>query len=142
MANLIGDFRAALAADLALRFPDADVHQGERSGRAAERAMVAIAWAGTGEQSDQVVVGEARYLIRYWPASPKLRDDAPAGVRDPGELEQAAWDLAEFLQTKQTAYSSSGAWYSRLTRVTPDYDKEEWGVEAELLVVFSNPAVI
>lgn len=142
MANLVGSFREALAADLALQFPDAAVVQGERSGKAVDRPVVAVVWAGFGEQADQVVVGEARVLVRYWPVSPKLRDDAPGGVRDPGELEQAAWDIATFLRSKQTAYSSTGAWYSRLRGVTPDYDPEEWGVEAELLVVFDNPAVI
>lgn len=142
MANLVGSFREALAADLAVQFPDADVSQGERTGAATDRAKLTIVWGGTSEQGDQVVVAEARFFVRYWPKSPKLRDDAPGGVRDPGELEQAAWDLASFLRAKQTAYSSSGAWFSRLMRVTPDYDPEEWGVEAELLVVFDNPAVI
>lgn len=142
MANLLGTFRAALAADLALRWPDADIHEGERTGKAAERAKLALVWAGFGEQGDAIVVGEARFLVRYWPASPKIRDDAPAGVRDPSELEQAAWDLADFLQTKQISYGASGAWYVRLTGVTPDYDPEEWGVEADLLVKFTNPAVI
>lgn len=142
MANLLGTFRALLAADLALQFPNADVHQGERTGKATERAKLALVWAGFGEQGDAVVAGEARFLVRYWPASPKVKDDAPGGVRDPSELEQAAWDLAEFLQTKQTAYDASGAWYVRLTGVTPDYDPDEWGVEAELLVKFTNPAVV
>lgn len=142
MANLLGQLRAALAADLAVQFPAAEVHQGDRSGKATQTPMIAVVWAGFGEQGDAVVVGESRFLVRYWPASPKVKDDAPGGVRDPSELEQAAWDLADFLQTKQTAYGASGAWYVRLTGVTPDYDPDEWGVEAELLVKFSNPAVI
>lgn len=142
MANLLGTFRQALAADLAVEFPDADVSQGERTGAAKDRPKVAVVWTGLVEQSDAVVVGDARFLVRYWPVSPKVKDDAPGGVRDPSELEQAAWDLADFLQTKQTAYSASGAWYVRLTGVTPDYDPDEWGVEAELLLKFTNPAVI
>lgn len=140
MANLLGSFRQQLAADLQLRFPDATVHQGERSGMAAETDMATVVWAGFGEQGDQVVVGEARFLVRYWPATAKVKADAPAGVRDPATLEQAAIDLAEFLQTKQTSYT--GVWYCRLVSVTPDYAAEEWGVEAELLVVCTNPAVI
>jgi hypothetical protein len=142
MANLLGSVRAAIAADLALRFPDAEVHQGDRTGRAVGTPMLAVAWAGFGEQGDRVVVGEAQFTVRYWPASPKVRDDAPAGVRDPSELEQAAWDLADFLQTKQTSYSSTGAWFIRQVRVLPDYDPEEWGVQADIIVMFSNPAVI
>ena len=144
MANLIGSFRAALAADLQLRYPDADVVQGERTGAAVDKPVVMVAWAGFGEQGDQVVVGEARILVRYWPVSAKVRDDAPGGVRDPAELEQAGWDLATFLQAKQaaSAYASTGAWFWRLRSVTPDYDPDEWGIEADLLVVFDNPAVI
>jgi hypothetical protein len=142
VANLVGSFRAALAADLALRFPDAEVYQGERTGAATDRAKVAVVWAGFGEQGDQVVVGESRILVRYWPASPKVANDTDGGVRDPGELEQAAWDLATFLQTKQVSYGATGAWFCRLTTVTPDYDPAEWGVEAEVVVMFDNPAVI
>ena len=140
MANLISTFRAALAADLAVRFPNADVVQGSRTGKAVERDKVAVMWGGSGEQGDAVVVGNATILVRYWPASPKLSDGSPSGVRDPTDLEQAAFDLQDYLQTKQTAYT--GVWYSRLVRVSPDYDPEEWGIEAELLVVFNNPAVI
>ena len=142
MPNLIGSFRAALAADLALRFPDADIHQGERSGKAVDRAKLAVFWAGSSEQDGRVVVGEARMVVRYWPVTAKLVDDAPAGVRDPSELEQAGFDLQDFLQAKQVSYSTTGAWFCRLTRVTPDYDPDEWGVEAELVLWFTNPAVI
>ena len=140
MANLISTFRAALAADLAVQFPNADVVQGSRSGKAVERDKVAVMWGGSTERGAAVVVGNASFLVRYWPASPKLADDSTSGVRDPGPLEQAAFDLQDFLQTKQTAYDS--VWFFRLVRVTPDYDPEEWGVEAELLLEFDNPAVI
>jgi hypothetical protein len=74
--------------------------------------------------------------------SPKVRDDTAGGVRDPSELEQAAWDLQTFLQGKQVSYGSTGAWFCRLRSVTPDYDPEEWGVEAKVVVMFDNPAVI
>lgn len=142
MPNLIGSFREALAADLALHYPDADVYQGERSGRAKERAKASVFFAGMGEQSGRVVVGQGRMIVRYWPVSSRVRDDAPAGVRDPTQLEEAAWDLADFLQTKQTAYGATAVWFFRLVRVEADYDPEEWGVEAELLLMFENPAVI
>lgn len=142
MANLVGSFRAALAADLAVQFPGAEVSQGPRTGKATQNPKIAVFWPGTAEQEGRVVVGQARMLVRYWPASAKIRDDAPAGVRDPSELEQAAFDLQDFLQTKQQAYLSTGVWFNRLTRVTPDYDPDEWGVEAELVLWFTNPAVI
>lgn len=142
MTNLVGSFRQALAADLQLRFPDAEVQQGERSGKATDIAKLAVFWAGSAEESGRVVVGQARVMVRYWPPTPRLRDDAPNGARDPSELEQAGWDLQDFLQTKQKAYLSTGTWFCRLTRVTPDYDPAEWGVEAEILLMFNNPAVI
>jgi hypothetical protein len=142
VTNLAGSFREALAADLALEFPDADVFQGIRVGKAVDRAKLCVFWAGSQEVSATVVVGEARVVVRYWPVSAKVRDDQTGGVRDPGELEQAAWDLQTFLQTKQTSYGASGAWFCRLQSVTPDYDPEEWGVEATLLLQFDNPAVI
>jgi hypothetical protein len=141
MADLIS-FRRQLCADLALRFPDTDIHQGERSGKATERSKLACFIGPVGEQGDRVVVGEAQMFVRYWPVSPKIVDDAPAGVRDPDPLDQAKLDLQDFLQTKQTSYSSTGVWFCRLTRVTPDYDPDEWGVEAELVLWFTNPAVI
>jgi len=141
VANLIGSFRLALGADLAVAFPEAELLYGERTGKAVDKARLSIHWAATTEQST-VVVGQATFLVRYWPITAELRNDAPLDVRDPGELEQAAWDLQTFFKSKQTAYPSTGAWYSRLLRVTPDYDPDEWGVEAELLVVFNNPAVV
>lgn len=141
MADLTA-YREALAADLALQFPDADVHQGPRSGKATQRAKVAVFWDEETELSGRVVVGTARMLVRYWPATAKVRDDAPAGVRDPSPLEQARTDLQSFLQGKQTAYPSTGVWFSRLVGVRADYDLEEWGVEGQLLLMFENPAVV
>lgn len=141
MPDVVTAFREALGADLAVNFPEAEVMYGSRSGKAVDRAKLALFWAGSTEQS-QVIVGEARFIIRYWPISPKLVNDAPSGVRDPSELEAAAFALQDYLRSKQTGYPATGAWYSRLLRVTPDYDPEEWGVEAELLVVLNNPAVV
>lgn len=141
MADLIGPFRLALCADLAVEFPNTEIHQGERTGKATDNPKLAVFWSGTTEQTE-VVAAEARYLIRYWPVTASIRDDAPSGTRDPAELEAAAFQLQAFCQTRQTSYQSTGAWYSRLLRVTPDYDPEEWGVEAELLVVFNNPSVV
>lgn len=142
MANLITDLREALIADLRLEFPDAEVLAGARSGKAVDRAKLCVFWPGFNENGNRVVVGEARLIVRYWPVTSRLRDDAPAGVRDPSELEQAGLDLAAFLQTKQTAYNATGAWFVRLVSLEPDYDPEEWGVEATLVTMFSNPAVV
>ncbi len=135
-------FEAALSADLALTFPNTDIHQGERTGKATDKAKLAIFWAGDAEQDGRVVVGQSRYIVRYWPVTPLIRDDAPAGVRDATPLKQAKVDLQTFFQANQKSYSSTGVWFMRLTRVTPDYDPEEWGVEAELVLWFTNPAVI
>lgn len=141
MTNLVTDLRAAIQADLALAFPDAEVTGGARVGKAVDRPKICVFWPGYRER-DTVVVGEAQLKVRYWPVSAKLRDDAPSGVRDPGELEQAGIDLAEFFQGKQTAYDTTGAWFVRLVSVEPDYDPDEWGVEATVVTMFSNPAVL
>jgi hypothetical protein len=140
MPNLISDFRTALVADLVTEFPTAEVLQGPRVGRSVDKPRITVFWAGSQEQSGLVAVGEATVIVRYWPASPKVADQSPSGVRDPGELEQAAWDLQAFLETKQTAYGATGTWVCRLTDVQPDYDPEEWGVEARIVLQFDNPA--
>lgn len=132
----------SLTADLKLEFPDADVMHGERTGRATDRARITVFWAGDIEFSSAVVAAQARLIVRYWPVTAKLRDDAPAGVRDPSELMAARASLKAFLEGKQTAYPSTGVWFSRLVRVTPDYDPGEWGVEGELLLMFTNEAVV
>lgn len=141
MADLTS-YRQQLAADLALEFPDADVLQGERTGKATDRAKVAVFVGDEGELGDSVVVGQAEMFVRYWPKSPKIRDDAPSGVRDPSELEAARVALQAFLQTKQKAYPATGVWFSRMTSISTDSDPEEWGVEARLILMFSNPAVL
>jgi hypothetical protein len=141
VANLVTSFRQALAADLALRFPDAEVLSGPRSGKSADRERIAVFWPGTRELQGRVVVGEASMIVRYWPPRPKVRGETTS-TPDPGGLEQAAWDLQTFLRTKQTSYGSSGAWFCRLVSVTPDYDPDEWGVEAVVAVQFDNPAVV
>jgi hypothetical protein len=141
MPNLISSFRAALVADLAAQFPSAEVLSGPREGRSVDKDRIAVFWPGSAEQSGRVQVGEATIVVRYWPATPKVRDQAVDGVRDPSPLEQAAWDLQDFLQTKQTAYSATGAWFCRLVSVQPDYDPDEWGVQAVITLQFLNPAV-
>jgi hypothetical protein len=141
LPDVVTAFREALGADLLLAFPEAEIMYGSRTGKAVDHPKLAVFWAGSTEQTE-VIVGEARYMVRYWPVSPKLVNDAPSGVRDPSELEAAAFALQDFFRSKQTSYRATGAWYSRLLRVTPDYDPEEWGVEAELLVVLNNPAVV
>lgn len=141
MADLVA-WRNALTTDLAVAFPDTDILNGERSGKATDRAKLTVFWAGDSEAGNNVVVGEARFFVRYWPVTAKLRDDAPAGVRNPNELETAKLELQDFLQSKQVSYPSTGVWFSRLVRVAPDYDPDEWGVEGELVLMFSNPAVI
>lgn len=140
MANLIGNWRAALVADLQLQFPDARVASGQRSGVNRDQDLIAVFWPGTAEVEGRVVVGQARLLVRYWPKRPKIRDDQTPS--DPAALEEAGWDLAAFLQTKQTAYTAHGVWFCRLVSCTPDYDPDEWAVEAVLIAQFDNPAVV
>jgi hypothetical protein len=142
MANVLTDFQNALASDLAAQYPLAEVMRGERVGKAVDKARVCVFWPGTREIAGRVQEAEATVIVRYWPVTAKVRDQASQGVRDPSELEQAAWDLQTFLQTKQVAYSASGAWFCRLTSVEPDYDPEEWGVQATITLQFLNPATL
>lgn len=138
MANLVSTWRAAVVADLATQFPLADVRSGERTGVSRDKARISVHWPGSNEVSGEVVVGQANLIIRYWPQRSKQMETVSPS--DPTDLEQAAYDLQDFLQTKQTAYT--GVWYCRLVSVTPDYDSDEWGVEAILTAQFTNPAVI
>lgn len=142
MTNPVTTLRTALVADLKTRFPAAEVLSGPRAGKSVDKPRIVVFWERSGEQPGRVVVGESRIVIRYWPKTTKVRDDQTSGVRDPGELEQAGHDLQAFLQTKQTAYTAAGAWFVRLLGVEPDYDPDEWGVQAVMLVVADNPAVL
>lgn len=140
MSNLVSSLRAALVADLAAQFPSAEVLSGPRSGVSHDKTRIAVFWPGFAEMPSRVVVGEAMLLIRYWPRRPKERN--AVSPPNPTELEQAGWDLADFLQTKQRSYSATGAWFVRVVSVTPNYDPDEWRVEAVLRAQFSNPAVV
>lgn len=139
MANIITSWREAVQADLAAAFPSAEVITGQRAGTSRDKVRIAVHWPGTGEEVP-VEVGSAVLVIRYWPANPKLKTSAPP--QNPADLEQAAFDLQNFFQTKQHGYDAAGVWFCRLLSVTPDYDEEEWGVEAILGAQFTNPAVI
>jgi hypothetical protein len=138
LPNLISTFRDELIADLAVRFPDADIHSGFRDAPARDRDRIAVYWTGTVENIAYVQQADAQFVVRYWPRTPIVRNESTDGIRDPEALEQAAWDLADFLQAKQTAYS--GAWFCRFTGVIPDYD--EWRVDGTLVLPFNNPAVV
>jgi hypothetical protein len=140
MANLVTSWRQALAADLAVQFPNAEMEAGHRTGTSRDKDRIAVFWPGLGEQQGRVVVGEAQLIVRYWPKNPMVRD--AGSPMSPSELEQAAWDLADFLQTKQTSYSATGVWFCRLVSCRPDYDPDEWGVEAIVVAQFTNPAVV
>lgn len=140
MANIITSWRNAVAADLAAQFPNAEIENGNRTGTSRDKPRIAVFWPGFNENASVVAVGEATLTVRYWPANPKIRDNS--SPPDPAELEDAGLALADFLQTKQTAYDAAGVWFCRLVSVEPDYDPEEWGVEATLTAQFTNPAVI
>ena len=135
-------FLDALKADLEAAFPSAEVYRGERTGKAVDKPKLCVFWSGSGELAGRVQVGEAQVLVRYWPVTSKLRDQAVDGVRDPSELEQAGYDLQRALEAKQTAYGANGIWFVRLTSVEVDYDPDEWGVQATLTTQFRNPATL
>lgn len=133
-------WRRAVQEDLAVVFAPCEVLPGRRSGVSRDLNRLCVFFPGITETAGRVVVGEARVHIRYWPARAVLNgDEAPA---DPEPLEQAVTDLTAFLQTKQTAYPSTGVWFSRMLSCEIDDDPNEWGVEAVVLLQFDNPAVI
>lgn len=140
MAFDLTAWRVALTAHLAAQYPSARVENGQRSGTSRDDPRIAVFWPGFNEQGGRVVVGEASLVIRYWPRNPKIRD--AGSPLDPSELEAAGLGLAEFLQTKQTAYSAQGVWFCRLVSCEPDYDPDEWAVEAIVVAQFTNPAVV
>lgn len=140
MANIVTDWRNALKAHLVTQYPTAEVENGARSGTSRDKDRIAVFWPGFNEQAGRVQVGETSLVIRYWPKNPKVRD--AGSPLNPAELESAGMLLADFLQTKQTAYSAQGVWFCRLVRCEPDYDPDEWGVEAVVVAQFTNPAVI
>jgi len=139
MTNLVSSWREELARDLAAQF-DAEIVNGMRTGTSRDLNRIAVFWPGVREVPGRVVVSEPRLTVRYWPKNPKLRTGSP---QDPTELEEAGYALMEFLQTKQTAYTeTAGVWFFRVQSVTPDYDPDEWGVEAILVANANNVAVI
>lgn len=140
MANLITDWRVALRAHLVAAFPSAEIEDGERSGTSRDKDRIGVFWPGSGELRERVVVGQATLIVRYWKRNPKIRD--AGSPLSPAELEQAGWDLQTFFESKQTAYTAQGVWFCRLVSVTPDYDPEEWAVEAVITANFDNPAVL
>jgi hypothetical protein len=143
MPNPISTLRDALQTDLAAQFPAAEVLSGTRESRSVDKDRISLLWVGATELPGDVVVSSDQFAIRFYPGSPKLRPQAAAtsGARDPEELEQAAFDLQDYLQTRQVSYPSA-VWFLRVISVTPNYDPEEWYVEASVLAQRSNPAVL
>lgn len=140
MANVITLWRQAVVADLQAHYPDAIVESGRRTGTSRDKDRITVRWPGEQEMSARVAIAEARLLIRYRVQNSKLSiADSPL---DPGPLEEAGMGLADFLQTKQGEYVSTGVFNCRVVSVTPDDTPEEWSVEAVLLGQFVNPAVV
>lgn len=139
MSNLITDWRTQLISHLATSFPNAVIEPGPRptASPSRDKDRISVFSPGFGEASD-VNFANPLMTVRYWVKDPKMllkpvpRDDTP--------LEQAAWDLAQALQSVQTTLDPGQRYYFRLTSVV--IDREEYGCEAQLLMWTINPATV
>jgi hypothetical protein len=129
VSTLLTSWRAALVAHLETAFPNAEVISGRRAGVSRDLDRLCVFWPGWQEDAADVYFARPSMIVRYWPARSKQPTDNP---NDPGQLEQAAIDLMTSLETVQKPGDLVPNLYCRVARVTPDYDPEEWGVEAEL----------
>lgn len=138
MANLISDWRDAIVTVLEAAFPNAEIVSGDRSGVPA-RELIAVFFDGYQRQPGRAAVAEPKLVIRYWPVSHRLPGRTP---RDPAELEQASVDLMLALEPVQATLAVDDLWYFMVDSVRPDYDPDEWGIEARLTGYAKNIAAV
>jgi hypothetical protein len=137
-ADLLNAWAAALIAYLKLEFPEAEVIDGERSGVSRDKDRLCVFWPGSQEDGN-VNYSHESMVIRFWPARSKQPTDNPD---DPTPLRKAGMDLRIALQAVQTPGSLVADLYCRLVSVQPDYDPQEWGIEAVLYSWTLNPATL
>ena len=139
MSNLLTDWREQLIVYLAAAFPLAKVEAGQRVDAVSRDVdRIAVFSPGFGEAGGDVNFANPLMTIRYWVKDPKTK--VKPVPRDDGPLEQAAWDLSLALQPVQTTLDPGQRYYFRLTSV--QIDREEYGVEAQLLMWTLNPATV
>lgn len=141
MANLITSWREALVSYLTVEFPDAEVLSGERSGVSRDKPRISVFMPADGlKQFDRDgAMATVVMIVRYWPKRGK--QPAPGSPVDPTGLEQAVWDLATALEpVRSSGLSTSDDLTFEVSSIEPDYDPDEWGVEATLVGWTSNPA--
>ena len=135
--NLLTDARVAIIEKLAAAFPSARIVSGERAAGATSSPTIAVHIEGYRRQPSRAVVAIPVLIIRYWPARDRLPKTDP---RDPTALEQACSDLMLALEPHQGSLEVPDLWYFLVDSVVPDYDPEEWGVEARLTLFTKNIA--
>lgn len=141
MANLISTWRLALVSYLTTEFPNADVLSGERTGvsRDKPRICVFMPTDGLKQFERDGAMATVVMVVRYWPKRGK--QPQPGSPLDPTDLEQAVWDLATSLeQVRSSGLSTSDDLTFEVPSIEPDYDPDEWGVEATLVGWTRNPA--
>lgn len=126
---MISDWRRALKSHLQTAYPEADVLAGRRTGISRDKVRIALFFDGYERQADRAVVANPVFVIRFWPDRSKLPEDTP---EDPTQLEQAAMDLARFLEPLQTTMNVTDLWYFLVDSIRIDEDPAEWGVEVRL----------
>lgn len=138
MSNLITDWREQLVAYLATQFPLAKVESGVRPpAPSRDTDLIAVFWPGIGEAAN-VNFANPTMTVRYWVKDPKtlLRPEP----RDDSALEAAGIALMQALEPVQASLDPQHRFYFRVVSIVPD--REEFGVEAQLLAWTLNPATI
>ncbi len=142
MANVLTDWRVALVGALTTAFPapTTEVKSGQRSGVSRDKARIAVFSGGYREDGSRVVVGIPVMIVRYWPK--RSKQPATNNPADPSQLEEAAVALMTALRPFQASLGVTNLWFFRVESVTVDDDPDEWGVEATLVGMGKNMAVL
>jgi hypothetical protein len=138
VSNIITDWREQLVAYLAEQFPQAKVESGVRPpAPSRDKDLIAVFWPGMGEAAN-VNFANPTMTVRYWVRDPKMIPRREP--RDDSALEAAGIALMQALQPVQATLDPQRRFYFRVVSIVPD--REEFGVEAQLLAWTVNPATI
>jgi hypothetical protein len=135
LADVLGDWREALGAQLKLAFPDAEVVYGPRTGVSRDKRRIAVFAPPEpmGHLGDRIVVATPRMVVRFWPArSRQPPEDEDWFGEDMSPLEEAKAELELFLRDRQASLGVTNLWFYLVDSIEIDPDPEEWGIEARL----------
>lgn len=136
---MVSEWREAVVEHLASAFPDAEVLSGRRAGVSRDRDRIAVFWPGWRASQRDYTLATPSLTIRYWPA--RSKQPSTTSPPDPAVLEDAGVALMLAFRNTRKAGDFVDGLACWLDEVAPDYDDEEWKVEAVLKAVALNPAV-